>query len=96
MLLDYNSFWIVCFPNLDQGRKGCHNFDVVSVYENMKFNGVSNFLQPIEHPVRTNQIPRQIPDQSIYTKPIPGIIMGGVLPFGCIFIQLFFILNSIW
>ncbi|ESP04811.1 hypothetical protein LOTGIDRAFT_211611 [Lottia gigantea] len=52
--------------------------------------------RPIEHPVRTNQIPRQIPDQSFYTKPIPGIVMGGVLPFGCIFIQLFFILNSIW
>lgn len=50
----------------------------------------------MEHPVRTNQIPRQIPDQSIYTQPIPGIIMGGVLPFGCIFIQLFFILSSIW
>lgn len=52
--------------------------------------------RPIEHPVRTNQIPRQIPEQSFYTKPLPGIIMGGVLPFGCIFIQLFFILNSIW
>lgn len=52
--------------------------------------------RPIEHPVRTNQIPRQIPDQSFYTKPLPGIVMGGVLPFGCIFIQLFFILNSIW
>lgn len=52
--------------------------------------------RPIEHPVRTNQIPRQIPDQTIYTKPLPGIVMGGVLPFGCIFIQLFFILNSIW
>jgi len=50
----------------------------------------------IEHPVRTNQIPRQIPEQSVYTKPLPGIVMGGVLPFGCIFIQLFFILNSIW
>lgn len=50
----------------------------------------------IEAPVRTNQIPRQIPTQSIYTKPLPCIIMGGVLPFGCIFIQLFFILNSIW
>lgn len=50
----------------------------------------------IEHPVRTNQIPRQIPEQSVYTQPIPGIVMGGVLPFGCIFIQLFFILNSIW
>jgi len=46
--------------------------------------------------VRTNQIPRQVPDQSIYTRPVPGIVMGGVLPFGCIFIQLFFILNSIW
>uniref|UniRef100_A0A673GYV5 Transmembrane 9 superfamily member n=1 Tax=Sinocyclocheilus rhinocerous TaxID=307959 RepID=A0A673GYV5_9TELE len=34
--------------------------------------------------------------QSFYTKPLPGIVMGGILPFGCIFIQLFFILNSIW
>ncbi|XP_065226511.1 transmembrane 9 superfamily member 2 [Planococcus citri] len=50
----------------------------------------------IEHPVRTNQIPRQIPEQSIYTQPIPGIVMGGILPFGCIFIQLYFIINSIW
>ncbi|PIO35544.1 hypothetical protein AB205_0054840 [Aquarana catesbeiana] len=49
----------------------------------------------IEHPVRTNQIPRQIPCQSFFTKPVPGIVMGGILPFGCIFIQLFFILNSI-
>lgn len=55
------------------------------------------FRKPaIEQPVRTNQIPRQIPEQSVYTQPIPGIIMGGVLPFGCIFIQLFFVLNSIW
>ncbi|XP_013384267.1 transmembrane 9 superfamily member 2 [Lingula anatina] len=52
--------------------------------------------RPIEHPVRTNQIPRQIPEQSFYTRPLPGIVMGGILPFGCIFIQLFFILNSIW
>uniref|UniRef100_A0A674E656 Transmembrane 9 superfamily member n=1 Tax=Salmo trutta TaxID=8032 RepID=A0A674E656_SALTR len=50
----------------------------------------------IEHPVRTNQIPRQIPEQSFYTRSLPGIVMGGILPFGCIFIQLFFILNSIW
>merc|ERR1712038_1333706 len=46
----------------------------------------------MEHPVRTNQIPRQIPDQSFYTQPIPGIVMGGILPFGCIFIQLFLVL----
>uniref|UniRef100_A0A665WR24 Transmembrane 9 superfamily member n=1 Tax=Echeneis naucrates TaxID=173247 RepID=A0A665WR24_ECHNA len=55
------------------------------------------FKKPaIEQPVRTNQIPRQIPEQSFFTKPVPGIVMGGILPFGCIFIQLFFILNSIW
>lgn len=61
------------------------------------YSAISYFhLKAIEHPVRTNQIPRQIPEQSFYTKPLPGIIMGGILPFGCIFIQLFFILNSIW
>ncbi len=55
------------------------------------------FKKPaIENPTRTNQIPRQIPVQYFYTRPLPGILMGGVLPFGCIFIQLFFILNSIW
>eukprot|EP00729_Bicosta_minor_P007009 gene7009-26126_t len=55
------------------------------------------FKKPaIEHPVRTNQIPRQIPPQSLYTQFAPGIAMGGILPFGCVFIQLFFILNSIW
>ncbi|XP_046427122.1 transmembrane 9 superfamily member 2 isoform X1 [Neodiprion virginianus] len=52
--------------------------------------------RPLEHPVRTNQIPRQIPEQSFYTQAVPGVVMGGVLPFGCIFIQLFFLLNSLW
>lgn len=64
-----------------------HNENVCSLF---------SLFKGIEHPVRTNQIPRQIPEQSFYTKPFPGIIMGGILPFGCIFIQLFFILNSIW
>ncbi|KAI6191138.1 Transmembrane 9 superfamily member [Aphelenchoides bicaudatus] len=50
----------------------------------------------VQAPVRTNQIPRQVPAQTLYTKPLPGMLMGGILPFGCIFIQLFFILNSIW
>ncbi|XP_064393741.1 transmembrane 9 superfamily member 2-like [Halichondria panicea] len=50
----------------------------------------------IEQPVATNQIPREIPDQSWLSRPVPSSLMGGILPFGCIFIQLFFILNSIW
>jgi len=55
------------------------------------------FKRPaLEQPVRTNQIPRQIPPQSVYTRTFAAVLMGGILPFGCIFIQLFFILNSIW
>ncbi|XP_030838017.1 transmembrane 9 superfamily member 2 isoform X3 [Strongylocentrotus purpuratus] len=52
--------------------------------------------RPIEFPLPTNEIPRHIPKRSCCTRPLPGIIMGGILPFGCIFVQLFFILNGIW
>jgi len=47
-------------------------------------------------PVRVNQIPRQVPDQVWYMQPVFSILMGGILPFGAIFIELFFILSSIW
>ena len=54
------------------------------------------FAQRIEYPVRTNQIPRQIPTQVFYLRPLPSILLGGILPFGAIFIELYFIMNSIW
>uniref|UniRef100_A0A060T7V6 Transmembrane 9 superfamily member n=1 Tax=Blastobotrys adeninivorans TaxID=409370 RepID=A0A060T7V6_BLAAD len=47
-------------------------------------------------PVRTNQIPRQIPPQPTYLKTIPSVLMSGILPFGAIFVELYFIMNSIW
>jgi len=47
-------------------------------------------------PVKTNQIPRQIPEQVWYMSPIFSILMGGILPFGAVFIELFFILTAIW
>ncbi|TGZ71174.1 hypothetical protein CRM22_002799 [Opisthorchis felineus] len=50
----------------------------------------------IEVPVRTNQIPRQIPFLTAYGRPTVTFFLGGLLPFSCIFIQLFFIFNSIW
>merc|ERR1719327_974048 len=49
-----------------------------------------------ELPVRTNQMPREIPLQPWYMKPIFTSMMGGILPFGAIFTELFFILSSIW
>ncbi|KAG1363717.1 transmembrane 9 superfamily member 9 [Cocos nucifera] len=52
--------------------------------------------QAIEDPVKTNKIPRQIPEQAWYMNPIFSILIGGILPFGAVFIELFFILTSIW
>lgn len=50
----------------------------------------------IEPPVRTNQIPRQIPPTTTYLKPIPSMLIVGLLPFGAIFVELYFIMSSIW
>ncbi|XP_077216476.1 transmembrane 9 superfamily member 7 [Tasmannia lanceolata] len=55
------------------------------------------FKKPaMEDPVKTNKIPRQIPEQAWYMQPIFSILIGGILPFGAVFIELFFILTSIW
>lgn len=50
----------------------------------------------IEDPVKTNKIPRQVPEQAWYLRPVITILIGGILPFGAVFIELFFILTSIW
>jgi transmembrane 9 superfamily member 2/4 len=52
--------------------------------------------QPWPAPVRTNQIPRQIPPAISYLRPIPSLLLVGALPFGAIFVELFFIMNSLW
>ncbi|KAK1362372.1 Transmembrane 9 superfamily member [Heracleum sosnowskyi] len=50
--------------------------------------------EPIKYPVRTNQIPREIPASKY---PSWLLVLGaGTLPFGTLFIELFFILSSIW
>ena len=51
---------------------------------------------PPEAPVRTNKIPRQVPPQPWYMAPAFSILVGGILPFGAVFIELFFILTSLW
>ncbi|KAL5614822.1 hypothetical protein BROUX41_004910 [Berkeleyomyces rouxiae] len=47
-------------------------------------------------PVKTNQIPRQIPSSTLYLQPIPSMLFVGLLPFGAILVELFFIMSSIW
>merc|ERR1740136_429148 len=51
--------------------------------------------EAIEYPTKTNLIPRAIPEQAWYMQHVFAILVGGVLPFGAVFIELFFILSSI-
>jgi len=51
---------------------------------------------PIEVPVRTNSIARQIPAQPWFIQPVFTSAVGGILPFGAVFTELFFIMSSLW
>jgi hypothetical protein len=48
-----------------------------------------------EDPVRANKIPRSIPKQPWYMNPVISILIGGMLPFGAVLMELF-MLASIW
>lgn len=51
----------------------------------------------IVYPVKINTIPRTIPGNGMTRlQDIAQCCVGGILPFGAIFIELFFILTSIW
>jgi transmembrane 9 superfamily protein 2/4 len=49
-----------------------------------------------KHPVRVNNIPRQIPTQPWYLHPVLAVLLGGVLPFGAVFVELHFVMSSLW
>ncbi|GMH91606.1 hypothetical protein TrST_g4267 [Triparma strigata] len=52
--------------------------------------------ETISVPLKTNQIARIIPEQGFYTTPFFSIVVGGILPFGSVCIELFFIMSSLW
>ncbi|KAH0606683.1 uncharacterized protein H6S33_003517 [Morchella sextelata] len=51
---------------------------------------------PWEHPTRTTMIARQIPAQPWYLRTGPAVLMGGLIPFAVIFIELLFVFKSLW
>ena len=52
--------------------------------------------EPFTFPVKVNQIPRQIPEQPWYMQTLFSTLVGGVLPFGAVFIEVFFLMSSLW
>lgn len=57
----------------------------------------AGFQVPVpDPPTRVNQIPRQIPPGPSSLRPIPSILLTGILPFTAIFVELYPILTSLW
>ncbi|CAH6780155.1 Gm364 [Phodopus roborovskii] len=52
--------------------------------------------EQFEFPVYRHAIPRMSSRRSFFAKPTITVLLGSLLPFGCIFVQLSYILNRIW
>ncbi|PRW59993.1 transmembrane 9 superfamily member 1 [Chlorella sorokiniana] len=55
-----------------------------------------NWAGAPDHPCRVKRIPSPIPDKAWYLTPQAIAVVGGLLPFGSIFIEMYFIFTSFW
>lgn len=55
-----------------------------------------NYNGKPDNPCRVKSIPRPIPEAPWYLRPRAIAFMGGLLPFGSIFIEMYFIFTSFW
>lgn len=51
---------------------------------------------PANYPCRVKRIPSPIPQKQWYLRPWAITLMGGILPFGAIFIETYYIFTAIW
>ncbi|XP_021044402.1 transmembrane 9 superfamily member 2-like [Mus pahari] len=52
--------------------------------------------EQFDFPVQTQKTPHRNPQRAFFSKSTITIILGSLLPFGCIFLQISYILNRIW
>jgi len=50
----------------------------------------------VEVPTKTNQIARFVPEVPYYAAPPTSVLIAGLLPFGSVCIELFFIMSALW
>jgi len=48
------------------------------------------------YPTRTASVMRQVPQQPWYLNPTLTILIGGILPFGAVSFELYFIMSALW
>ncbi|KAJ8661005.1 hypothetical protein O0I10_003227 [Lichtheimia ornata] len=57
---------------------------------------VGDRRERIEHPSRTTQMPRFIPEKRWYQSYSMSVLLGGVIPFAIVFVDLDELLKSVW
>ncbi|XP_076934167.1 transmembrane 9 superfamily member 10-like [Bidens hawaiensis] len=76
-------------------------FDLVSLWFGLSIplvfiGSYIGFKQPeIKYPVKTNEIPREIPEQRSYKSLVLAIMIGGIIPAGAVFNNLFLTFTTI-
>lgn len=55
-----------------------------------------NTRGPATNPCRVSSVPRPIPEKKWYMEPSIIVLLGGILPFGSISIEMYFIFTSFW
>lgn len=53
-----------------------------------------NWSGAADNPCRISPVPRPVPEKKWYLHPLVNIVLGGILPFGSIFIEMYFIFTS--
>jgi transmembrane 9 superfamily protein 3 len=56
----------------------------------------TNSAEDSGFPCRINALPRPIPERTFFSHPATIIAVTGILPFGAVFIEIFFIFSSMW
>jgi transmembrane 9 superfamily protein 3 len=49
-----------------------------------------------DNPCRISPVPRHIPEKKWFLHPLVNITLGGILPFGSIFIEMYFMFTAFW
>ena len=105
-ILVFSTFFLLNFFVWIRGSSGAVPFTTMLVIVGLWFlisvplsiaGSWLGFKQTLaDPPVRTNQIPRQIPPATGYLRLAPSMLAVGILPFWAIFIELYFIMQSLW
>ncbi|KAH9949582.1 endosomal P24A protein [Amylocystis lapponica] len=92
-------FAIVFFLNLflvSAGSSGAVPFGTMLLIIVLWFGISAPLSAGVSHPVRVNQIPRQIPKTPRYLQPWAATLLAGILPFGAGFVEIYFVLSSLF